>query len=67
MYFYIVPTLFPNKNTANPTETIEPVEPVSWLSFFIKTVGGLLVLGVLMLLMIYFRQEGMLYVPSQPI
>ncbi len=64
MYFYIVPALFPNKNTANSAEPMEPVEPVSWLSFILKTVGGLLVMGVLMLLMIYLRQEGMLYVPS---
>jgi hypothetical protein len=61
MHFYIVPYLFPQKT---PEET---VEPVSWTMFGLKMIGGFLILALFFLLMLYFRQESMLYVPSQPI
>jgi hypothetical protein len=43
-----------------------PAEPFNFFTFVTKGICYMLFFGVAMLLMIYFKQEGMLYAPSQP-
>jgi len=65
-WFFIKPTFF-GSSTAEPLEEgAEPVEPATWTMWLIKTFGMFAVMAVCLLLMIYFKQESMLYVPSQP-
>ena len=61
MYFYVVPALF------GPEPVIDPsAEPASWTAFLIKLCLGIFCLFGLSILMLYFKQEAMLYKPSQP-
>lgn len=71
MYFYVIPTFFPKQKTAEElpegAAPVEPIEPASWLWTLTKFFGTIALLAVAFLLMIYFKQESMLYVPAQPI
>jgi hypothetical protein len=59
MYFYVVPALFGPKKAIDPN-----AEPLNWTIFFVKMSFGLLGLFVLMIIMLYFRQESMLFHPA---
>lgn len=67
MYFFIIPTFFPKKKEEDPEVPAEPVEPVTWLYSIIRFVGTIAVFAVVMLLLIYLKQESMLFVPGSPI
>lgn len=71
MYFYIMPTLFPaakkDEETDAAAEDLPPVEPTPWWWTITKWAFWAVLMGVCFLLMIYFKQEGMLFVPSAPI
>ena len=41
--------------------------PPSWAEFFFKMVISASIMATCLLLMIWVQQEGMLYVPAQPI
>ena len=46
---------------------IEVDVPPSWLEFFAKMIVTSSIMFLCLLLMIWVQQEGMLYVPDQPI
>jgi hypothetical protein len=58
MYFWIVPALFPAHTSDQ--------QPLSWESFFIKILLGFGALFIFMMILIYLKQESMLYVPKLP-
>ena len=49
------------------TELVEIDAPTSWLEFAAKLTFFAVCMFVMLLLTIYFSQEGLLYVPAQPI
>ena len=63
IWFYVWPAIFGSKNKAEDPDT-PPVEPASWATFLTKLFIGGLVLIILVLVMIYVKQESMLYVPG---
>lgn len=64
MYFYIIPTFFKAKK--EPTD-VEIAEPATWLWTITKCFLMAAALFIGFLVLIYVKQEGMLFVPSQPI
>ena len=59
MYFYVVPALFGPEKTIN-YET----ESASWTSFFVKLFLGIITLFILTLLMLYLKQDSIIFKPS---
>jgi hypothetical protein len=65
VWFYLWPAIFGSKTKEVDPEAA-PVEPTSWAVFVGKILVGGICLAVFMLVMIYVKQESMLYVPGQP-
>jgi hypothetical protein len=58
MYYFIVPAMFPSQKPGT--------EPPSWSSFFLKLLFGFVLVFVFMIVVLWARQESMLYVPKAP-
>ena len=56
-----------SRTAEGPVELIEMDVPPSWAEFFFKMVISASIMAICLLLMIWVQQEGMLYVPAQPI
>ena len=61
----IWPSPLPSVDAAGK-EIVVPPEPFNLTWFAAKSVFYCVAFAIAILLMIYFKQEGMLYVPAQP-
>lgn len=57
MFFVVMPVLFPEEHGYQES---------SWSDFFIKLGGGLTLLALFFIVLVYFRQDTFLYSPQSP-